>query len=363
MPLQPRENIAGLRKSVHGGFNYRELNELGINPDEVIDFSVSLSPAGIPSGIIRQTAADIIARYPDSQSLSLRQAIADKEGLAIENIIVGNGSTELIRLAALAYLDKSDKALIIEPTYGEYRTACEIAGAEPIILKLPADNNFEPDIDSIIKLIESDNPKIVFLCNPNNPVGSYIRLDDFLRILSAADNSLVVLDEAYISFVENNWSSPDLISKGNLLIIRSMTKDYALAGLRLGYAVACREIISILRSVCPPWNVNAPAQEAGVSVLQNKGHIIQARELAVRGKNYLVEELSKLGFDCLPSAANFFLVKVNDARKFRNRLLTKGILVRNCSSFGLPEYIRIAPKTEAENRKLMAAIKELQDEA
>lgn len=362
MPLLPRRNIADLEECRHGGLDYAELERLGMAPDDIIDFSANLNPEGAPAGIRPLVKSTGLSRYPDSRSTDLRRLIAGKTGLAEKNVMVGSGSTEVIRLAALAYLDEADRALIIEPTYGEYRTACEIAGARVIVQTLTAEDAFKPDIDASLELIRRTAPKVIFICNPNNPTGYYLNRSRFQRILSAVPDSLIVLDEAYISFVREPWSSAELISEGNLLIVRSMTKDYALAGLRLGYALAGEKIIEILHRICPPWNVNVVAQHAGIAALQQEEYLKKSRELACTGKQYLIKELEELGFRCLPSQANFFLVEAGDATGLRNRLLGKGILVRDCTSFGLPGHIRIAPGTVENNWKLITALKELNDE-
>lgn len=362
MPLVPREAIANLTPSPHGGPDYAELESLGIAPDSVIDFSVSLNPNGAPPGIRPLVKGAKLSRYPDPQSLGLRRAIARQTGLPIENIIVGNGSTELIRLAAAAYLDKGDRALIVEPTYGDYRTAVEMAGAEVVAQTLSAADDFKPDVTGTIELIKKTKPKLVFICNPNNPTGAYLSLSQFEMILRAATDSLVVLDEAFVSFVGRRQSFLELIERGNLLVVHSMTKDYALAGLRLGYTAAAVEIIDTLGRVRPPWSVNVVAQRAGIAVLQQENYLRKGRKLAREGKRYLVEELGKLGFRCLPSRANFFLVEVGKAAEIRKRLLARGILVRDCASFGLPGHIRIAPKSMKKNRRLITALKEINTE-
>ncbi|MFC1958262.1 pyridoxal phosphate-dependent aminotransferase [Chloroflexota bacterium] len=362
MPLLPRKNIADLEECKHGGLDYAELERLEIAPDEVIDFSVSSSPKDTPLGIRPLVKSTRLSRYPDSQSINLRRMIARKMGLSADNIVVGNGSTEVIRLASSAYLNETERALIIEPTYGEYRIACEIVGARVITQTLSAKDTFKPAIETTIELIKRVRPKIIFICNPNNPTGHYLNRSQVQKVLSAAPDALVVLDEAYISFVRHQWSSPDLINKGNLLIVRSMTKDYALAGLRLGYGIAGEGITETLRRVCPPWNVNVVAQHAGIAALQQEKYLKESQELAHTGKRYLTKEIGKLGFRCLPSETNFFLVEVGNASEVRNQLLGKGILVRDCTSFGLPEYIRIAPRTPKKNRQLIAALKRLNDE-
>ncbi|MBN2076318.1 MAG: histidinol-phosphate transaminase [Dehalococcoidales bacterium] len=360
MPLQPREAVSNLKVGVHGGFDQAELETLGINPDEIIDFSVSTNPVGIPPGILRQVSVKDLSRYPDSQSTLLKREIARISGISESNVLVCGGSTEIIRLVVTAYLGEKDRVLLVEPTYGEYRLSCEIAGAEVKTCLTSAKDDFRPDINVLADYIKTEKPKLVFLCNPNNPTGYYLKKNEFETILSAASESLVVLDEAYISFVEQAWLSTGYIDRNNLLIVRSMTKDYALAGFRLGYALAGEEIINVLSRVCPPWNVNTIAQRAGIMALQNKEYLEKSQERVFREKTYLVANLEKLRYLCVPSNANYFLVKVNNAAEFRKQLLvSKRILVRDCTSFGLPEYIRIAPRSHNQNRKLIIAIKEL----
>jgi histidinol-phosphate aminotransferase len=363
MPLQPREAVSKLEAGIHGGYDQAELETLGLAPDEIIDFSVSTNPAGIPAGILRQVSVKDLSRYPDSQSTQLRREIVRISGLSEKNVLVTSGSTEIIRLAVTAYLGEKDRTLLVEPTYGEYRLSCEIAGAEVSTYLTSAGNDFKPDIDALTTRIKTEKPKVIFLCNPNNPTGCYLKRDEFGEILSAATDSLVVLDEAYISFVDNAWLSTEYIDNNNLLVIRSMTKDYSIAGLRLGYALAGEEIIRALSRVCPPWNVNAIAQKAGITALQNKEYLEKSRKLVFKEKKYLVSGLVRLGYLCVPSDANYFLVKVNNAAGFRKRLLVeKRVLVRDCTSFGLPDYIRIAPRSHTQNRKLIHAIKELVDD-
>ena len=170
---------------------------------------------------------------------------------------------------------------------------------------------------------------------------------------------LIILDEAYITFVDNPWSSLDMAKSDNLLILRSMTKDYALAGLRLGYGVASQHIIDTLSRIRPPWNVNAVAQQAGIIALKEKDYISRCQIKIKEAKDYLTTELSSLGLPPLPSEAGFFLVKVDDSPDFRQRLLEQKILVRDCTSFGLPGYIRIAPRTPPECQRLIEAIKKI----
>ncbi len=343
---------------MHGGIDYEEFKKLGISPDTVLDFSVSINPFGPPPGMREALNSISIDKYPDPESSELRQALADKLNIAPGNIIIGSGSTELIRLAATAYLETGDLAIIPQPTYSEYEIACHIAGAQIFRQPVIKPPDFRLNVNETIKLIRRHQPKAIFLCNPNNPTGHYISKEDFNRIMSSYREGFVVLDEAYLAFTEDAWISLDLIGRGNLIILRSMTKDYALAGLRLGYAVAAESTISILKRVLPPWNVNSMAQKAGLAALNNNTHIKGCFNKIRKAKKFLINELERLGLTPAPSQTNFFLVRVGNAKTFRQGLLNRGVLVRDCTSFGLPEYIRLAPRTIPECQKLIEAIKD-----
>ncbi len=361
MPLLPRPEIMDVAVCQHGGIDYAELRALGVMPQDILDFSANLNPFGPPPGVMEALSEVEISCYPDSGAYGLRHSLAEKLGVGVCNLLVGSGSTEIIRLAALAYFDRGDKVLIIEPTFGEYQVACQITGASLVKQQVSAQNGFCLDMSETIDLIRQHCPKGIFVCNPNNPTGRYLSRAAIEQILDAARDSLVVLDEAYVNFVDSAWSSLDMIKRNNLLILRSMTKDYAMAGLRLGYGVAKEEIITNLRRICPPWNVNVLAQKAGIIAIADGEYLKRCQIEMRKAKIYLVAELSALGLPPLPSEANFFLVEVGDALGFRRELLKQMILVRDCASFGLPQYIRIAPRILPESQRLIAAIKEVRE--
>jgi len=357
--LRPRPVIDKLTPCAHGGIDHAELRNLGISPEAVLDFSVSCNPFGAPPGIREALADTLIESYPDSEASELKQLLARKLDTSADNLIIGSGSTELIRLIATAYFEPNDLVIVPQPTYGEYETACHLANAQILkqpVLKAP---NFQLDMAEMTNLLQKHRPKAIFLCNPNNPTGQYMSKEKLLRIMSSAQNSLFILDEAYIAFTENAWTSLDLINNSNLVILRSMTKDYALAGLRLGYAIAAESIISALKCVRPPWNVNVIAQKAGILALNADSYIQECGDKIREAKDFLIEELERLGLSPLPSQTNFFLVKVGNATAFRQALLRKSILVRDCTSFGLSEYIRLAPRILPECQKLIESIKEI----
>ncbi len=357
--LRPRPNIEKVPASYHGGPNFEELKKLGISPQDVLDFSVSTNPFGPPPGLMLAMKEASIDLYPDSTSSELRSHLANKLQVSPDNLIVGSGSTELIRLVSTAYFGSGDAVLIPEPTYGEYEIACNLMDAAVMKQHLTEETRFKLNIPEAAELIRQRRPEGIFLCNPNNPTGQYLTCEDINCILSAARDSLVVLDEAYIAFTDASWSSLGLIDGKNLVILRSMTKDYALAGLRLGYAVANQAIISVLERVKPPWNVSSVAQRAGIYALKNEGYLETCHTRIKEARDSLIRGLRELGLQPLPSQANFFLVKVGDAAGLRRALLKKAILVRDCTSFGLPEYIRLAPRSIEDCKKLISALKQI----
>jgi len=361
LSIRPKPEIENLKVCPHGGPNWAELKTLGLDLDKVIDFSVSSNPFPPPPAIKEIFNSVAISRYPDSSSGELRACLSEKLGVASDNILVGSGSMELIRLVTLAYFGHGDSVLILEPTFGEYEVACRIVGAQVLKQRGVAENGFASDIEETVDIIRQSRPRGIFICNPNNPTGQYLSQPEIETILDSCRDSLLILDEAYIAFTEGSWSSTDLIPRGNVVILRSMTKDYALAGLRLGYTISSQEIIRNLQRVCPPWNVNVVAQQAGVVALKDTDYIGWCSAKIRQAKQFLTSELGQLGFELLPSKTNFFLVKVGSGKSFRRALLQHGIMVRDCVSFGLPEYIRIAPRTMPECRKLITIIRALKD--
>ena len=356
MSLRPRPEVENLEACPHGGLNQAELKAMGLTPEAVLDFSVCSNPFMPPPGVRKVFDTIAVNCYPDSEATEFRQCLSEKLGVAPDNILVGNGAVELVRLIALTYFRPGDSVLILEPTFGEYKVACQIVGAGVVKQWGKEEENFAPRIEETVNLIRQCHPRGVFICNPNNPTGQYLTRQEVERILDVCKDGFIILDEAYTAFVDESWSSIDLICQGNVVIVRSMTKDYGLAGLRLGYAVAHEEIIGALRRVCPPWNVNAVAQKAGVIALEDTEHLEWCKKEIKKSQEFLINELYRIGLPPLPSRTNFFLVRVDNGKAFRNALLRQGILVRDCTSFGLPEYIRIAARTMPECQRLIATI-------
>jgi threonine-phosphate decarboxylase len=362
-----KDNIKNLTPCVHGGEVLDAAFKSGFKSDAILDFSSSVNPLGTSKKALDAVKAGFgqIASYPDSNSTELREVIA-KHYQAIDknNVVIGNGSTELMYLFAEAFLKKGDFAVMAAPTFGEYESAVRKTGEDVKFVKL--NSNFQVDPQAFIKGMAG--AKMVFFCNPNNPTSLLTPTSQLTEIIEAAltQDSLVFLDEDFLEFVENEQAL-SMISKikkyPNLFVLRSFTKIFGLTGLRVGYGIASEEIINALLCAKIPWNVNCLAQSAAVAALNDQEHLQKTYKLVKEEKAFLQEGLSKIkGFKIYPPDANFFFIDVRKtgltAAQLTEKVLAQGILIRDCTSFrGLDEYyIRIAVKQHGENVRLLEAL-------
>ena len=362
------DEIAGAGRPVHGGIRPAQLRELGLDPADTLDFSASVSPLGPPEGLWEALKKVDLSAYPDPECLELSEALADHCGVGIDNLLVGNGSTELIHLLARVYVpglpsSGRPRVLHFSPTYGEYAGACELAGAEMLEIEAQREEGFSWDLDAAGDAILQEKPALVFLCNPNNPTGVYLDRMQVSRLckLAGEANSLLVLDEAYVNFTDDRWDALPLLAEesgSNLVLLRSMTKDYALTGLRLGYLAAAPEVVRRLARLQPDWSVNALAQTAGVVALDDEDYLPRARQAVNASREFLTREFNEAGFCVLPSAANFLLVEAGNGAKWRERLMSRGVFVRDCASFGLPDCIRIGIRSLPDCERLIEAVRQ-----
>jgi histidinol-phosphate aminotransferase len=354
---QPKPFISRIRPPVHGSTGFADIEDK--RKSRILDFSTCCNPYKPPQMIRSAMAKCDLQQYPDPESGLFINGISRKLGVNAENIIAGSGSTELLRLAAAAYFGPGDTVVIPSPTYGEYELACQSVDASITRYALQEKQDYRLNAADFIDFARPLSPKGLFICNPNNPTGHYLSRHEIESIVSAFPGALIILDEAYIAFTANSWNSLDLVDSGNLFIVRSMTKDFALAGLRLGYGLASRSIIDTLKKVRPPWNVSSPAQDAGTAALSCDDYLEKSCRRIESSKLYLIRSLSGTGYKIMGTQTNFFLVRTACAAAFRQKLLKKDILVRDCTSFGLPDYIRIAPRNASDCRRLVQAMKEI----
>lgn len=348
--IQPKSEILNTPPAHHGAFDYDELRRLGYSPDEVIDFSVNSNPYGPPSGVREAIARVPLDRYPDRECIALREKLAEQHNVNINNIVVGNGTAELFMLIGQAFLRPNDRIIIPDVTFSEYERVAQIAGASVESLASP------------LKLQNAhfNNVNMVFLCNPNNPDGTHLPTNTMIEQWAKKyPKMLFVIDEAYANFLLEPES---IISHmlPNVIAVRSLTKDYAIAGLRLGYAVGHPDLIEAIRRVRPAWNVNGLAQAAGLAVLDQHDWLRETIQQLHDNKRELVEGLRNLGLNPMDSSVHYFLVNVGDGAAFRSKLLKHKIMVRDCASFGLPDYVRIATRTPEDNAKLLKAVEAIQ---
>ncbi len=334
--------------------------EMGL--DDVVKLASNENNRGIPARVIKKLESKIkeLFLYPDGSLFALRKALCEKLGVSGEQLVFGNGSDELLQLIALAYLGEDKEALISEGTFSEYEFCARIINAP--FRKVPL-KNYTYDLEAFSRAISIDT-RVVFLCNPNNPTGTYFSKDaltDFMKNVPA--NVLVVMDEAYYEYAKGDDypESLELLSQyNNMLILRTFSKVYALAGLRLGYGIASAEVVSTLNRVRQPFNVNAFAQEAALAMLAEKTWEEEVREEVEVCKKYLYDELDKLGVEYLRSRSNFVFIFTDlPAKQVFELLLAKGIIVRPMNGFGFPNAIRVSIGLKPENKKFIKAIKEI----
>jgi len=337
--VKPRAALDGLKVCEHGG----ELE--GNKKSRIIDFSVNLNPYGPPDFVSKaiQEAIEEIHLYPDTECRALREKIAHKFGCEQPEVLVGAGVSELIQLVALSFV--KNRVLMPKHTYGEYEIVTKLLGAQIKRVETPA-LRIKPDL--IVQEMKTDD--VVFLCNPNNPTGQYLDKNEIALILEEAErvDALVVLDEAYVDFVTNAFPAHKF-STQNLIILRSLTKSFAIPGLRVGYAISSEAIITELAKIKVPWSVSACAQKVGAAVIGTAGDefLAETRERIERSKEK-IERVMGVHTD-----ANFYILDVGNAREMKKKLLKHGIQVRDCTSFGLPTHIRFSVRTDEENEVLM----------
>ncbi|MBX6771829.1 MAG: threonine-phosphate decarboxylase [Chloroflexi bacterium] len=354
--IRPRPHLAGLEAVVHGGVSAAELAALGRSSETVLDFSVNINPLGPPPAVVAAVKQASWTSYPDDGVPSLRRALAHRDGVSEQQVVVGNGSVELLWLIAIAFLSPSEPVVVVGPTFGEYARAARIAGAVVREYRAPPEGDFAVDVTAVIALARAVQARALFLANPNNPTGALLPALALAELAARLPTTLLVIDEAYRAFADDPPNSGALLERENVILLRSLTKEYALPGLRLGYALAPASLARVLDAVRPPWNVNAIAAAAGLAALAESDYRERARAVIREARTYLDQEFRRRGFRVIPSAANYLLVEVGNGARVRAALLARGICVRDCASFGLPGFIRIGVRTRSDCARLIAAL-------
>ncbi len=350
----------------HGGKIEDWKKEFNLSGRAIIDFSASINPLGPPKGIRELVARNfhLFSQYPQDYSQALREKVAQYAGINKNNLLVTNGSIEAIYLIARLLAGKS--ILIVEPAFSEYERAVKSTNSKRHFFKTSSADNFRIDFDKLAKKIPAAG--VVFVCNPNNPTGSVSSREDLSCLAKKCKQrgAVLIVDEAFVDF----FYAPDKVSilkscvtADNIIVIGSLTKFFALAGLRIGYIAGHKRIISRISDFCFPWAINYPAQLTGAYALTHKAYIKESRRFISKEKDYLFNEIGKInGLTVYYPSVNFILcrlnsAKLNSAALFR-KLAKKGIFIRDCGNFrGLNNrYFRVAVKIRKDN---ICLVKEL----
>ncbi|MDM7935147.1 MAG: threonine-phosphate decarboxylase CobD [Methanothrix sp.] len=351
-----RKSFALAEECRHGGRVHEAASILGAVP---LDFSANINPLGFPplDGLISEEI-DQICHYPDNTYLRFRQAAARFVNVIPENIVPGNGSSELIRLFAETALEDGDLALVPFPTFGEYENQSLLAGARVRRIRIGE--------DGLLDLREPDlaEAKALFLCNPNNPTGRLLSRDAVEGIANRCEQAEVFLlvDEAFIELSDPSESIAEMApGREGLFVMRSLTKSFGVPGLRLGFGVTDIQLARIMNRARVPWSISSIAASAGEYLLGCTDHLERSRRLIAEEREHLTEALRSLGLQPLESSVNFILVDIRPcgltSDVLTERVMREGVLVRDCQSFGLGRgFIRVAVRSREENKRLISAL-------
>ncbi|MEI6856479.1 threonine-phosphate decarboxylase CobD [Psychrilyobacter sp.] len=349
---------------LHGGNIYKLKREKGI---EVLDYSANINPLGLSDRLKEAVIENlsILEKYPDPDYLEMKKIIADYNGIGIDNIVVGNGATEIMFLYAKCL--KPRKVLIISPTFAEYERALKSTDCDVEYFQLREDEEFILNIPRLKETLDETYDLLV-VCNPNNPTGKFIKkdtLDDLAKFCLTKDTK-ILLDEAFIEFVEGNLSESILEYRNeNVFIVRALTKFFAIPGLRLGYGITFdSELKEKIESSREPWSVNAIAELATKVLLEDSEYIEKSENWIRKEKEYMYRELCNIeGIKPYKTESNFILVKLingMEVEEFREKMISLGVLVRNASNFNYLDnsYFRLAIKDRENNRKVLRCVED-----
>lgn len=336
--------------------------EMGLQPSDIVKLASNENPLG-PSPKALAAMRDALDRshfYPDGGGWALRSAIAEKLGLARENVVLGNGSNELIEFIGHAFLRPGDEVVTARHAFAVYTLMAQLFGAKTV--EVP-DPGYTHDLDAMLAAI-TPRTRQVFVANPNNPTGTLVDQAAIDRFMAAVpEHVLVIFDEAYYEFLDNPPDTLKFVREGrNVLVMRTFSKIQGLANLRIGYGLASKEIADVLQKTRQPFNANGIAQAGALAGLMDEDHMRQTRELTHEGRDYLQTEFAAMGLEFVPSFANFVLVRVGDGDKVFQALLRRGLIVRAMRSYKLPEWIRVSVGTMEQNRRFVAELRQLASE-
>lgn len=336
--------------------------EFGHDETRIVKLASNENPLGMPESAKAAMARSVaeLGRYPDSNAFELKRALSARFGVPAEWITLGNGSGDVLELAARAFVEKGQSVVYAQYSFALYALATQSLGARAIVVGAP---QYGHDLDAMLRAIESDT-RLLFIANPNNPTGTFVEGPALEAFLDKVPKGVVVmLDEAYTEYLpaDKRYDSMGWVRRyPNLIVSRTFSKAYGLAGLRVGFAVGQAALTSLMNRLRQPFNVNTVAQAAAVAALADEAFLARTAELNAAGYRRLIEIFDRLGLDYVPSYGNFVLVRVGDDDEAGARvnlaLLRQGVIVRPTASYGLPRWLRVSVGLPAENEAFAAAL-------
>ena len=356
--MLPRKSILNIRPYKPGKPIEEVRRELGVKKiTKMASNENPMAPSQKVLAAIKKHLPDI-NRYPDGGCFYLRQVLSKRLKIKPEQLVFGNGSDELIILALRAFVGEGDEVVVATPTFLIYEIAAAIQGAK---IKSVPTMYFKYDLKAMQKAI-TKNTKLCFIANPDNPNGTYVTRDELEAFLKGVPETVIVfIDEAYFDFVaEKDYPNAlDYVSR-RVIVSRSFSKSYGLAGLRIGYAVSNLQIAKYMELVREPFNVNSVAQIAAIAALKDKKFLLKTRRLVQEGRRFFYSEFKRLGLRYVPSVTNFVLCEIQgDNDQLCKKLLKKGIVVRNMKAWGLDSFIRVTVGTEKENKRFIRELRRM----
>jgi histidinol-phosphate aminotransferase len=359
-----REDIKKILPYVPGKPMEELQREYGLEMKEIIKLASNENPLGASPKAVEaiKRCADKVYRYPEGSGYYLKKKISGLMEYPEDSIILGSGSSEIISMTMTAFINPGEEVMYPTPSFLIYKILAYTIGATAV--EIPLNPDFSYDLNMFLDKI-TPRTRVIILCNPNNPTGNIItgkQMDEFMK--KVPDDIVIISDEAYREYVEdeNFGTAFPYIENKNVIVARTFSKIYGLAGLRIGYGIAGSQIISFLERIRPPFNTTLTAQEAALAALDDEQHVKKSITNNTEGKRYLYPRLSELGIDCFPTQTNFILCNLKrDASEIIKKLEQRGIIIRNMTGIG-PGYIRITIGTEKENSVLIDNLKEILEE-
>lgn len=333
--------------------------ERGLKPEDIIKMASNENPLG-PSPKALEAMHAALAEcniYPDGGGYKLRQAIADKFSVKMSQVVLGNGSNEIIEFIGHAFLKPGDEVITAEHAFVVYKLMATLFGAKTI--EVP-DPGYIHDLDAMLAAV-TPRTKEIFIANPNNPTGTLVNQEQIDRFMDKVPPHVVVIfDEAYYEFLDNPPDTMKYAREGrNVMLLRTFSKIQGLAGLRIGYGIGSEEVVGVVQKTRQPFNANSIAQAGALAGLLDEEHQNKTKQITDEGRAYLQSEFGKMGLEYVPSHANFVLVKVGDGNTVFQKMLDKGIILRAMAAYKLPEWVRISVGTMEQNVRCIATLKEV----